>query len=146
MLDDHRVTIGRNGTTELAIPGELGNLVRIEEAPFGVIGLETAFSALHTRLVLPGVLTLETLLERMSAGPARALGLPEPRIEVGARANLVSLDLDAEWVVTEDGFRSRSQNSWLLEQTLRGKVVKTVADGRVVWGQVLHSHTRQLER
>lgn len=107
--------------------------VPFEEAPFGVTGLETSFSALYTRLVLPGVLALETLLERMSAGPARALGLAEPRIEVGARANVVSLDLDVEWVVTEDGFRSRSQNSWLLGQTLRGRVVRTIADGRVVF-------------
>jgi dihydroorotase len=104
-----------------------------EEAPFGVTGLETAFSALHTHLVLPGVLTLETLLERMSAGPARAFGLSEPRIEVGARANLVALDLDAEWRVTEDGFRSLSANSWLLGATLRGRVVRTVADGREVF-------------
>ncbi len=104
-----------------------------EEAPFGVTGLETAFSALYTRLVLPGVLTLETVLERMSSGPARVFGLPEPRIEVGARANLVVLDLDADWVVSEDGFRSRSQNSWLLGQTLRGRVVRTVADGREVF-------------
>jgi dihydroorotase len=104
-----------------------------EEAPFGVTGLETAFSALHTHLVLPGVLTLETLLERMSAGPARAFGLSEPRIEVGARANLVALDLDAEWHVTEDGFRSLSANSWLLGATLRGRVVRTVADGREVF-------------
>ena len=66
---------------------------------------------------MPGVLTLETLLERMSAGPARAFGLDEPRIEVGARANLVALDLDAEWTVTEDGFRSLSANSWLLGET-----------------------------
>jgi dihydroorotase len=107
--------------------------VPFEEAPFGVTGLETAFSALYTHLVLPGVLGLETVLERMSAGPARALGLDEPRIEVGARANLVALDLDAEWCVTEDGFRSRSQNSWLLGQTLRGRVVRTVADGREVF-------------
>ena len=88
--------------------------VPFEEAPFGVTGLETAFAALYTHLVVPGVLTLETLLERMSAGPARAFGLDEPRIEVGARANLVALDLDAEWTVTEDGFRSLSANSWLL--------------------------------
>ena len=74
--------------------------VPFEEAPFGVTGLETAFSALHTHLVVPGVLTLEILLERMSTGPARAFGLAEPRIEVGARANLVALDLDAEWTVT----------------------------------------------
>jgi dihydroorotase len=107
--------------------------VPFEEAPFGVTGLETAFSALYTHLVEPGVLTLETLLERMSAGPARAFGLEEPRIEVGARANLVALDLDAEWTVTEDGFRSLSANSWLLGDTLRGRVVQTVADGRLVF-------------
>jgi dihydroorotase len=103
-----------------------------ESAPFGVTGLETAFAALHTHLVEPGLISLETLLERMSPGPARALRLPEPRIEIGARANLVLLDLEAEWTVTEDGFRSRSANSWLLGERLRGAVVKTVADGRVV--------------
>ena len=107
--------------------------VPFEEAPFGVTGLETAFAALHTRLVLPGALSLETLLERMSSGPARALGLPEPRIEVGARANLVVLDLDEEWEVTEEGFRSLSANSWLLGERLRGRVVRTVADGRLVF-------------
>jgi dihydroorotase len=104
-----------------------------EEAPFGVTGLETAFAALHTRLVLPGTLQLETVLERMSSGPARALGLDEPRIEIGARANLVVLDLDAEWQVTEDGFRSLSANSWLLGETLRGRVLRTIADGRGVF-------------
>jgi dihydroorotase len=106
--------------------------VPFEEAPFGVTGLETAFAALYTHLVLPGELSLETLLERMSAGPARAFGLDEPRIEVGARANLVVLDLDAEWTIAEGGFRSLSANSWLLGETLRGKVLQTVADGRVV--------------
>jgi dihydroorotase len=109
--------------------------VPFEEAPFGVTGLETAFAAIHTHLVVPGVLTLETVLERMSAGPARAMGLDEPRIEVGARANLVALDLAAEWRVHEDGFRSRSRNSWLLGQTLRGRVVRTIADGREVFAQ-----------
>jgi dihydroorotase len=107
--------------------------VPFEEAPFGVTGLETAFAALHTQLVVPGVVSLATVLERMSSGPARVFGLDEPRIEVGARANLVALDLDAEWTVTGDGFRSLSANSWLLGQTLRGRVVTTIADGRVVF-------------
>ena len=107
--------------------------VPFEEAPFGVTGLETAFAALNTHLVEPGIVSLETLLERMSSGPARAFGLEEPRIEVGARANLVALDLDAEWTVAEDGFHSLSANSWLLGEMLRGRVVKTVADGRVVF-------------
>jgi len=99
-----------------------------------VTGLETAFAALYTHLVIPGELSLETLIERMSAGPARIFSLDEPRIEVGARANLVVLDLDTEWTVTEEGFRSLSANSWLLGETLRGRVVQTVADGRVVFG------------
>ena len=69
----------------------------------------------------------------MSAGPARAYGLEPPRIEVGARANLVLLDLETAWRVGDDGFRSRSANSWLLGETLRGKVRLTVADGRVAY-------------
>jgi dihydroorotase len=104
-----------------------------EEAPFGVIGLETAFGALHTFLVREGDVPLGTLLERLSAGPARALGLPVSRIAVGEPANLVLLDLDAEWTVRADAFRSRSANSWLLGRTLTGAVVKTVAAGRVVF-------------
>jgi dihydroorotase len=104
-----------------------------EAAPFGVTGLETSFAALYTHLVEPGLLPLATLLERMSAGPARALRLPEPTIELGARANLVLLDLEAEWTVEEAGFRSRSANSWLLGERLRGLVLQTVADGRVVY-------------
>lgn len=105
-----------------------------EEAPFGVTGLETAFAALYTTLVEPGIVPLEVVLERMSAGPARTFGLPVPRIAVGETANLVLLDLRAEWTVTDDGFRSRSTNSWLRGETLRGRVLTTVADGRVVHG------------
>jgi dihydroorotase len=104
-----------------------------EDAPFGVTGLETAFAALYTRLVVPGLLSLETLLERMSAGPARIFGLDRPRIARGAAANLVLLDLDSSWRVEEEGFRSRSANSWLLGERLQGQVALTVADGRVVF-------------
>jgi dihydroorotase len=108
--------------------------VPFEEAPFGVTGLETAFAVLHTRLVQPGVVPLATILERMSAGPARVYGLEPPRIAVGAPANLVVLDLEATWSVAEEHFRSRSANSWLLGATLTGRVVKTVADGKLVFG------------
>jgi len=103
-----------------------------EEAPFGVTGLETAFAALNTYLVRTGELPLAVVLERLSAGPARALGLPVPAIAVGEPANVVLLDLEAEWTVTEEGFRSLSVNSWLLGEQLTGAVVKTIADGRVV--------------
>jgi dihydroorotase len=108
--------------------------VPFEAAPFGVTGLETAFAALYTHLVEPGLISLELLLERMSAGPARAYGLDSPTIAVGAPANLVLLDLQAGWKVTEQGFRSRSVNSWLLGETLKGQVKATIADGRLVFG------------
>src|SRR6202035_2674449 len=107
--------------------------VPFEAAPFGVTGLETAFAALYTHLVEPGLLALETLLERLSAGPARIFGLDRPRIAVGAPANLVLLSTEAAWRVREDGFRSLSMNSWLLGQRLQGKVLLTMAAGRIAF-------------
>ena len=107
--------------------------VPFEAAPFGVTGLETSFAALYTHLVDPGLLQLETLIERMSAGPTRVYGLERPRVAVGAPANLVLLDTAATWRVDEGGFRSRSANSWLLGQTLKGRVRMTVAAGSVVF-------------
>jgi dihydroorotase len=109
--------------------------VPFEAAPFGVTGLETAFAALHTYLVEPGLIPLTTLLERMSAGPADAYGLERPRVAVGAPANLVLLDASAVWRVDEHGFRSRSANSWLLGRTLKGTVRLTVAAGAVAHEQ-----------
>ncbi|MFQ5426782.1 MAG: dihydroorotase, partial [Gaiellales bacterium] len=105
--------------------------VPFEAAPFGVTGLETAFAALYTRLVLSGEVALEVLLERMSAGPARIFGLEEPRIAVGQRANLTLIDVDAVWPVEASGFQSRSTNSWVLGERLAGKVLMTIADGRL---------------
>jgi len=107
--------------------------VPFEEAPFGVTGLETAFAALYTHLVQPGLLSLELLLDRMSAGPARIFGLERPRVAAGAAANLVLLDLDREWRVGERAFRSRSGNSWLLGATVTGDVRLTLAGGAVVF-------------
>jgi dihydroorotase len=104
--------------------------VPFEAAPNGVTGLETAFAALYTHLVRPGQLPLATLLERMSAGPARIFGLERPRVAVGATANLVLLDLEQHWQVSE--FKSRSRNSWLLGATLNGRVAMTIAGGAVV--------------
>jgi dihydroorotase len=107
--------------------------VPFEEAPFGVTGLETAFSALYTQFVAPGVLPLDVLLERMSAGPARIYGLEPPTLSVGALANLVLLDLEAVWHVDEGSFRSKSTNSWLLGSKLHGRVLQTVAAGKLVF-------------
>jgi dihydroorotase len=108
--------------------------VPFEAAPFGVTGLETAFAALYTHLVEPGLVPLKIVLERMSAGPARAYGLDEPRIAVGSAANLVLLDLNASYRIAEETFRSRSVNSWLLGETVKGKVRATIAAGRLAYG------------
>jgi dihydroorotase len=105
--------------------------VPFEAAPFGVTGLETAFASLFTYLVEPGVLALETLLVRMSAGPAGIFGLDRPRVAVGAPANLTLIDTAATWRVKADRFRSRSANSWLLGKRLRGRIVLTIAAGQV---------------
>jgi dihydroorotase len=107
--------------------------VPFEAAPFGATGLETAFAALHTFLVQAGLVKLETLLERMSAGPARIFGLEPPAITVGAPANLVLLSTKATWRVSESRFRSRSTNSWLLGTRLHGRVLMTVAAGRIAY-------------
>src|SRR3954467_13866228 len=106
--------------------------VPFEAAPFGVTGLETAFAALYTYLVEPGLLRLETVLERMSAGPATIFGLERPRIAVGAPANLTLVDTAAAWRVKPDSFKARSANSWLIGKRLRGRVRLTIAAGQVV--------------
>jgi len=107
--------------------------VPFEAAPFGVTGLETAFAVLYSELVEPGHLPLQTLLARLSAGPARIFGLDRPRIAAGVSANVVLLDLAGVTRVTEQGFfRSRSANSWLLGRSLKSRVAMTVANGAVV--------------
>ena len=108
--------------------------VPFEEALMGVTGLETAFSAVFTDLVLPGVLGLETVIERLSGGAA-ALGFEPPRIALGAEANLALVDLDAEWEAGAEGWESRSENSCFAGRRLRGRVLMTVAAGRVAYRQ-----------
>jgi len=106
--------------------------VPFEQAPMGTTGLETAFAALYTELVLPGVLGLGLLVERMTAGAA-LFELPTPRIAVGEPANLTLVDLDAEWVAGEHGWESRSENCCFAGQPLRGRVLLTVAAGAVAY-------------
>ena len=108
--------------------------VPFEAAPFGVTGVETSFAALYTHLVEPGLISLETLLTRMSSGPAAVYGMSAPRIAAGEPANLVLLDLAASRRIEESAFKSRSANSWLLGERVTGKVRLTVAAGRVVYG------------
>jgi dihydroorotase len=101
-----------------------------EIAPMGVTGLETAFAALHTELVLPGAIGLELLVERMTAGAA-AFDLEVPALKPGSPANVVLVDLAAEWEVGEAGYESRSSNCCFAGRRLTGRVRMTVAGGAV---------------
>jgi dihydroorotase len=108
--------------------------VPIEQATFGVIGLETAFAAIHTDLVLPGVLHLGLVIERLSGG-AEPFGFKPPRIEPGAEANVVLVDTEAEWDAGAEGWESRSENSCFIGRRLTGRVLMTIAAGRVAYRQ-----------
>jgi len=103
-----------------------------EEAPMGTTGLETAFAAIFTGLVVPGVIPLALLVEKLSSGAA-ILDLPLTAIETGRRADLVLVDLEAEWDVGEHGYESRAENCCFAGRTLRGRVLATVAAGGVAY-------------
>jgi dihydroorotase len=106
--------------------------VPFEQAPMGTIGLETAFPAVFTELVLAGELELGTVIERLTSGGA-LYGLPTPQIATGERANVCLVDLDAKFEVGAEGYVSRSQNSCFYGRTLRGRVLVTVAAGAVAF-------------
>jgi dihydroorotase len=106
--------------------------VPFEEAPMGTTGLETAFAAIYTDLVVPGTLTLATLIERLTAAAA-LFELDTPTIAPGAEANVCLVDLDATWRVGHGGYESRSANSCFAGRDLSGRVLLTAAGGQVAY-------------
>jgi len=106
--------------------------VPFEQAPMGTTGLESSFAVLHTELVLPGVIGLALLLERLTAG-ARLFELEVPAIAVGRSANLALFDLQARWTIGEAGYESRSSNCCFAGREVRGRNLLTVADGAVAY-------------
>jgi len=107
-------------------------MVPFEEAPMGTIGLETAFAALYTDLVVPGTLSLACLVERLTAAAA-LFDLATPTLTVGAEANLCLVDLDASWRVGESGYESRSANCCFAGRELSGRVLLTLARGQIAY-------------
>lgn len=107
-----------------------------DHAPFGVVGLESAFPVLYTELVEKGELDLPVLLERLTRGPARVLGLRPPEygegIRPGARADLVLLDINTDWMIDTSSFASRGRNCPFQGWRVRGKVVMTFKNGKMV--------------
>jgi dihydroorotase len=103
--------------------------VPMEEASSGSTGLETAFAALHTNLVLTGQVPIGRLVEAMSSAPCRVLGLEAPRLVAGVPADFCVVDRDEQWTVTPATLRGKSRNCAFLGETLTGRVRLTVVDG-----------------
>ncbi|HKF79436.1 MAG TPA: dihydroorotase [Thermoleophilaceae bacterium] len=103
-----------------------------ELAPMGVTGLETAFAALNTGLVRPGVIDLALLVERLTAG-GEPFGVPAPSLAPGFAANVCLVDLDSEWEAGEAGWESRSSNCAFAGRRLTGRVRMTIAAGAVAY-------------
>jgi dihydroorotase len=112
--------------------------VPFEQAPMGTTGLETAFPALYTGLVLPGEIALDLLVRRMTAG-AELFDLPTPTIVPDAPANLTLIDLQAEYLAGERGWESRSENCCFAGRHVHGRVLMTVAAGAVVYRERVFS-------
>jgi dihydroorotase len=104
--------------------------VEFDLAPFGVIGLETAFAVCHERLVRKKIIGLARLIDLMTCGPARTFKLPGGTLKKGAPADLALFDLQTPFEVKAP-FQSKASNSPFIGQTLRGRAVATIVGGVV---------------
>ncbi|MEJ5251489.1 MAG: dihydroorotase [Chthonomonadetes bacterium] len=102
-------------------------------APFGIVGLETAFALSFTELVSTGRMSLSALIEKMSCQPAKILGLPGGTLAPGAPADIALFDLKRSWTVRSSEFRSKSRNTPFEGWELTGKPVLTMVAGRIVY-------------
>ena len=117
--------------TDHAPHGPLDKNVEFIHAANGIVGLETSL-ALTLLLVRTGELPLNRAIERLTAGPARAFGLPAGTLAAGAAADVIVVDAEKEWKVDAQRFHSRSRNSPFAGWTLRGRVLRTFVSGKLV--------------
>ncbi len=103
-----------------------------DDAPFGIVGLETAFGVAYTELVQGGVLTLPELIARMSTVPAGVFRLPGGTLKTGGPADVVVLDVTARWLVDPTSFYSKSRNTPFAGRTLIGRTALTLVGGKIV--------------
>ncbi len=102
------------------------------EAPFGIVGLETALP-LTLALVEEGVLTLESAVNKLATAPAKAFGLAAGTLAVGVGADVAIVDPQAQWEVDPAQFRSKSRNTPFAGWKVKGRVTATIVSGRVVF-------------
>jgi dihydroorotase len=137
--DDRQALIDalRDGTIELIATDHAPHArdeknVPFEQAPMGTTGLESCFAVLYTELVLPGVISLEVLLARLTAA-APLIELESPAILPGRPANACLIDLSAQWRIGEAGYESRSANCCFAGRDVYGRTLLTLADGAVAF-------------
>ena len=104
-----------------------------DDAPDGIVGLETAVGILLTNVVGEGVIDVPTLIERMSCQPARAFGLPGGTLTEGSPADVTVIDPTLEWTVDRTVFESKSRNTPFDGVVLTGAPRRTIVEGRTVW-------------
>lgn len=105
----------------------------ISQAAFGIVGLETSFPLLYTKLVKSGLIKLERLLDLMSYNVAEKFNLANHEIKVGNTASIVILDLENEYTIDKTKFASKSNNTPFDGWKCYGKVVKTIHKGEIVY-------------
>lgn len=108
----------------------------LEKSAMGVVGLETAFAVLNTKLVKTGIITLEKLVEMMSVRPREIFGIDGGEIKEGAVANLALLDVDKEWVVNPDNFITMGRATPFEGWKLQGENLLTIYRGEIVYETV----------
>lgn len=104
-----------------------------EKAPNGSIGMETSFAVANTYLVKTGLMSLSSLIEKMSVNPAKILGLNAGTLSVGAPADIALISLDEQWTVDVNKLHGKSKNTPFKGKTLTGKVKMTLLGGKVVF-------------
>jgi dihydroorotase len=104
-----------------------------DDAPFGLVGLETALAIAITELVERSIIDLPTLVMRMSTAPARAFNLPGGTLAAGAPADVTVFDPVADWTVDPRAFLSKSRNTPFAGRRVRGRNMLTVVGGRIVY-------------
>ncbi|OJF69096.1 dihydroorotase [Alteromonas sp. V450] len=109
--------------------------LHIEKAPFGIIGLETAFALIYTHFVKTGKLNLNTAIDLMSKQAGAIFNIKCGRIEEGADADLALFDLKTPFTVTPSFFASKSQSSPFINETLYGETYYTLVDGEIKYAR-----------
>ena len=109
--------------------------VEFDRAPFGIVGLETAVSLCLDRLVQPGTITLSRMVELLSLGPARILGVPGGTLIPGAPADITIIDLSRQTCIDPNAFISKGRNTPFAGWVLKGSAVKTIVAGHTVWSE-----------